>query len=68
MHPNLFIHTHLMFEQCQQRQRAAEQQRLVARHRFSHVESEIRANVQKKQPDEMPDCTLSAAVLEDTNT
>jgi hypothetical protein len=31
MQPNLFIHEYLMFERHRERQRAAEQQRLVAR-------------------------------------
>jgi hypothetical protein len=36
MIPNIHIHEQLMFERCQERQRAAAQQRLVAGLRRSH--------------------------------
>jgi hypothetical protein len=35
MIPNIHIHEQLMFERCQERQRAADQQRLVAGLRWS---------------------------------
>ncbi len=37
MIPNIHIHEQLMFERCQERQRAADQQRLVAGLRWSRT-------------------------------